>query len=58
VGRAEKGTEGLSVVEGESEISMVLTEVRMAIMEGLELLERLKELHFAMVVVLITGSMV
>jgi DNA-binding NtrC family response regulator len=58
VGGAKNGTEGLAVVWGESNIGMVLTKLGTVLMDGVELVPRLKELNTAMPVVLITGSMV
>ena len=55
---AQNGAEGLAVVQGDSEIAMVFTDFRMPVMDGVELLRRLKELHPALPVVLITGSIV
>jgi CheY-like chemotaxis protein len=55
---AQNGAEALALVQGDSEIAMVLTDFRMPVMDGVELLKRLKELQPAIPVVLITGSMV
>jgi CheY-like chemotaxis protein len=55
---AQNGAEGFALVQGDSEIAMVFTDFRMPVMDGVELLRRLKELHPAIPVVLITGSIV
>jgi len=55
---AQNGAEGLALIQGDPEIAMVFTDFRMPVMDGVELLKRLKEFRPAIPVVLITGSMV
>jgi CheY-like chemotaxis protein len=55
---AQNGAEGLALVHSDSEIAMVFTDFRMPVMDGVELLNRLKEFHPPIPVVLITGSVV
>jgi two-component system sensor histidine kinase EvgS len=55
---AQNGAEGLAFVERDDEISMVFTDFRMPVMNGVEMLKRLKDLRSTIPVVLITGSIV
>ncbi len=55
---AQNGAEGLALVHGDPEIAMVFTDFRMPVMDGVELLRRLKDLRPSIPVVLITGSVV
>ena len=53
---AQNGAEGLALVQRDGEISLVFTDFRMPVMNGVEMLRRLKVLRPAIPVVLITGS--
>ena len=53
---AQNGAEGLALVERDGEIAMVFTDYRMPVMNGVEMLRRLKHLRPTIPVVLMTGS--
>ena len=53
---AQNGAEGLALVQVDTRIALVFTDFKMPIMDGVEMLRRLKELRPAIPVVLITGS--
>jgi CheY-like chemotaxis protein len=54
---AKNGAEGLALVRRDGEIALVFTDFRMPVMNGVEMLRRLKDLRSTIPVVLITGSM-
>jgi CheY-like chemotaxis protein len=53
---AQNGAEGLALVQRDAEIALVFTDLRMPVMNGVEMLRRLKDLRPTVPVVLITGS--
>lgn len=53
---AASGEEALAALRRPNEVALVISDVRMSGMDGLSLLERLKELYPALPVLLITGS--
>lgn len=55
---AKNGAEGIALIQSDHEIAMVFTDFRMPLMNGVEMLERLKNFRPAIPVVLITGSIV
>ncbi len=55
---AEDGSQGLAVLDAETDIDLVFTDYKMPIMDGLEMAKIIKEKYPKLPVVLITGSVV
>jgi CheY-like chemotaxis protein len=53
---ARNGAEGLALVQRDGAITLIFTDFRMPVMDGVAMLRAIKELRSTMPVVLITGS--